>query len=85
MEASPNTLISQRIELKFDTGIQIWILNLIFGSKSNFGDDFAKSDTKNIVLCLFLANRLLEIALPFQQLRLQMIKSYLKLCVICSY
>ena len=45
--------ISQRINLKFDTEIQIWILILIFGLKSGFGDDFGQYDTKTIILCHF--------------------------------
>ena len=39
--------------LKFSTGIQNWMLILIFGSKSGFGDDFRQYDTKPIILCLF--------------------------------
>ena len=39
-----NFFISQPIKLKFGAGIQNWmlILDLIFGSKSGFGDDFAQ-------------------------------------------
>ena len=54
-----NYFISLRIKLKFDTGIQNWMLILIFGSKSDFGDDFGQYDTKPIILCRFLAKRLL--------------------------
>ena len=81
-----NFFISQPIKLKFDTGIQNWMLILIFGSKSGSGDDFGQYDTKIIILCLFLvfflAKHLLEIALSCQQLRSQVIKNYLKGCVI---
>ena len=41
-----NFLISQPIKLKFGTGIQDWMLILIFGPKSGFGDDFGQYDTK---------------------------------------
>ena len=58
------------------------MLILIFGSKSGFGDDFGQSDTRTIILRRFLAKRLLEIALPWQHLRSQVIKNYLKGCVI---
>ena len=54
----------------------------IFGSKSDFGDDFGQSDTKTIILRLFLAKRLLDIALPWQHLRSQVIKNYLEGCVM---
>ena len=54
----------------------------MFGLKSDLGDDFGQSDTKTIILRQFLAKRLLEIALPWQDLRSQVIKSYLKGCVI---
>ena len=47
-----NFFISQPIKLKFGTGIQNWILILIFGSKSDFGDDFGQYDTKTIILRL---------------------------------
>ena len=67
-----NFLISQPIKLKFGTGIQNWMLILISGSKSGFGDDFGQYDTKTIILhpflALFLAKRLLEIALSWQHL-----------------
>ena len=53
-----------------------------FGSKSGFGDDFGQSDTRTIILCRFLAKRLLEIALQWQHLKSQVIKNYLKGCVI---
>ena len=56
--------ISQRIKLKFYTGIQNWMLVIIFGSNSGFGDDFEQSDTKTIILRRFLAKRLLELATP---------------------
>ena len=69
--------------LKFDRGIQNWMMILIFGSKSAFGNDFGQSDTKTITLRRFLANRLLGIALPWQHLRSQVTKNYLKGCVIC--
>ena len=42
--------ISQPIKLKFGTGIQNWMLILIFGSKSGLGDDFGQYDTKTIIL-----------------------------------
>ena len=45
-----NFLISQPIKLKFGTGIQNWMLILISGSKSGFGDDFGQYDTKTIIL-----------------------------------
>ena len=61
-----NFFISQRIKLKFDTGIQNWMLILIFVSKCGFGDDLGQSDTKTIILHRFLAKCLLEIALPWQ-------------------
>ena len=60
------------------------MLILICGSKSGFGDDFGQYDTKTIILCHFLAKRLLEIALLWQHLRSQVIKNYLKGCVICQ-
>ena len=41
-----NFFISQRIKLKFETGIQNWLLILIVGSKSGFG----QCDTKTIIL-----------------------------------
>ena len=41
-----NFFISQRIKLKFDTWIQNWMLILISGSKSGFGDDFGQYDKK---------------------------------------
>ena len=77
-----DTFISRRIKIKFDTGIQNWMLILIFGSKSVLGDNFRPYDTKTIILPRFLAKRLLEIALPWQHLRSQVIKSYLKVGVI---
>ena len=55
----------------------------ITDSKSGVRDDFGQYDTKTIVLRRFLAKRLLEIALPWQHLRSQLIKNYLKGCVIC--
>ena len=48
-----NCFISQPIKLKFGAGIQNWMLILILGSKSGFGDDFGQYDTKTIILCLF--------------------------------
>ena len=48
-----NFFISQPIKLKFGTGIQNWMLTLIFGSKSGFGNDFRQYDTKTIILHLF--------------------------------
>ena len=54
----------------------------IFGSKSGFGDEFGQFDTKTITLRRFLAKRLLEITLPWQHLRTQVMKNYLKGCVI---
>ena len=77
-----NFFISQQIELKFDTGIQNWMLILIFGSKSGFGDDFGQYDTKTIILHRVLAKRLLGIALPLQHLSSQVIRNYLKGCVV---
>ena len=79
-----NFFISQPTKLKFGTGIQNWMLILIFGSKSGFGDDSGQYDTKTIILRLCLTERLLEIALTWQQLRPQVIKNYLKECVICQ-
>ena len=58
------------------------MLILIVGSKSGLGDDFGQYDTKTIILRRFLAKRLLEIALLWQHLRSQVIKNYLKGCVI---
>ena len=75
--------ISLPIKLKFGTGIQNWMLILMFDSKSGLGDDFEQYDTKIIILRRFLAKRLLEIALPWQHLRSQVIKNYLKGCVVC--
>ena len=74
--------ISHRIKLKFETRIQNWMLILIFGSKSALGEDFGQYDTKTIILRRFLAKHLLEIALPWQLLRFQVIKNYMKGCVI---
>ena len=62
MRSFRNFSIFRRIKLKFDTGIHNWMLILIFGSKSGLGDDFGQYDTKTIILCRFLAKRLLEIA-----------------------
>ena len=45
-----NFFISQLIKLKFGTGTQNWMLILISGSKSGFGDDFGQYDTKTIIL-----------------------------------
>ena len=50
MRFSRNFFISQSIKLKFGTGIQNWMLSLIFGSKSGFGEDFGQYDTKTIIL-----------------------------------
>ena len=58
------------------------MLIIIFSSKSGFGDDFGQSDTKTIILPRFLAKSLLEIALPWQHLKSQVIKNYFKGCVI---
>ena len=69
--------------LDFGTEIQNWMLILIFGSKSGFGAHFRQYDTKTIILRRFLAKRLLEIALPWQHLRSQVLKNYLKGYVIC--
>ena len=74
-----NFFISQPIKLKFGIGSQNWMLIFIFGSKSGRGDDFGQHDTKTIISRRFLAKRLLEIALPWQHLRSQVIKG----CVIC--
>ena len=46
--------------LKFNTGIQNWMLILIFGSKSGFGDDFGQYDTKTISLRLLFDQTLLR-------------------------
>ena len=54
-EVFSNFLLSQLIKLKFRTGIQNWMLILIFGSKSGFVDDFRQYDTKTIILRRFLA------------------------------
>ena len=77
-----NFFICQRIKLKFGTGIQNRMLILIFGSKGGFGDNFGQYDTKTIILRRFLAKRLLEILLPWQHPMSQVIKNYLKECVI---
>ena len=74
--------ISQPIKLKFSTWIRNWMLILIFDSKSGFGDDFGQYDTKTIILRRFLAKRVLQIVLPWQRLRSQVMKNYLKGCVI---
>ena len=50
-----NIFISQLIKLKFGTGIQNWMLILIFGSKSGSGDDFGQYDTKTIILRPFFS------------------------------
>ena len=50
-----NFSISQPIKLKFGTGTQNWMLILIMGSKSGFGDDFGQYDTKTVILRHFLA------------------------------
>ena len=50
-----NVFISQPIKLKFGTGTRNWMLVLILGSKSGFGDDFGQYDTKTIILCHILA------------------------------
>ena len=49
-EVLSNFFISQPTKLKFGTGIHNWMLILIFGSKSGFGDDFGQYDTKTIIL-----------------------------------
>ena len=69
-----NFFISQPIKLKFGTGIQNWMLILIFGSESGSGDDFGQYDTKPIILLHVLAKCFLEIALPWQHLKSQVIK-----------
>ena len=83
-----NFFISQPIKLKFGTGIQDCIMMLISGSKSGFGNDFGQYDTKTIILhpflAVFLAKCLLDTALSWQHLRPQVIKNYLKGCVICQ-
>ena len=56
------------------------MLILILGSKSGLGEDFGQYDRKPIILHCFLAKHLLEIALPWQHLRFQVIKNYLKVC-----
>ena len=48
-----NFFISQPIKLKFGTETQNWMLILILGSKSGFGDDFRQYDTKTIILRRF--------------------------------
>ena len=45
-----NFFISQPIKLKFDTGLQNWMLTRICGSKCGFKDDFGQYDTKTITL-----------------------------------
>ena len=65
-----------------DTGIQNAMLILIVGSKSSLGDDFGQYDTKTSILRSFSAKCLLETALLWQHLRSQVIKNYLKGCVI---
>ena len=45
--------ISQRIELKFNTGIQNSILILIFGAKSGLGDNFGQYDKNHYLSLLF--------------------------------
>ena len=49
-----NFFISRPIKLKCGTGIQNWVLSLIFDSKSSFGDEFGQYDTKPNILCPFL-------------------------------
>ena len=77
-----NVFISSPVKLKFGTEIQNWMLILISGSKSGFGDDSSQYDTKTIILYLFLmgffVKCLLEIALSWQHLECQVIKNYLK-------
>ena len=53
-----------------------------FCSKSGFGDDFGQYDKKTLFYVTFLAKSLLEISLPWQHRRSQVIKNYLKGCVI---
>ena len=55
MRLFSNFFISEGIQVKFDTGIQNWMLILIFGSRSCFGDDFGQSDTETIILRCCLA------------------------------
>ena len=55
MRVFRNFFISQPIKLKFRTGIQNWMLILIFRSKSGFGDDFEQHDTKNHYFTLLFA------------------------------
>ena len=49
-----NFFISRPIKLKFGTGIQNWMLILIFDSKNGLVDDFGHYDTETIILCPFL-------------------------------
>ena len=58
-----NFFTSHRIEATFDTGIQNWMLILIFGSKVVWGTISNDMTQKTIILRRFLAKRLLEIAL----------------------
>ena len=48
--------IFQPVTLKFGTGIQNWMLILIFGSKSDFGDDFGQCDKKLLFYAAFWPN-----------------------------
>ena len=50
MRFSVTFLFLNEFKLKFDTGIQNWMLILIFGSKSGFGDDFGEYDAETIIL-----------------------------------
>ena len=50
-------LTSQPIKLKFYIEIQNWMMILIFGSKSSFGDDFGQYDTKTIILRRFFGHK----------------------------
>ena len=76
--------ISQPIKLKFGTGIQNWILILIFASKSGLGDDFGQYDTKTIILRRSFAKRLLEIVLPWQHLRCHDQKLFERVCYMLN-
>ena len=57
------------------------MLILTVGSESGLEDDFGQYDTI-IILRRFLAKCFLEIALPWRHLKSQVIKNYLKGCVI---
>ena len=59
-----NFLISPPIKLKFGTWIQNWMLIIIFGSQSGFGDDLGQYDTQPLFYERFLTKRLIVMATP---------------------